>query len=183
MAADLYHRIGRGQPAAQVAARSVTGSAGKFGPQPIGRTTRRHYIADDTDATGAPAEREHPMALTVKELMDAANAAVPRVTAAQASEMMAKGALVVDVRDASEVEKSGKVAGAVHVPRSLLEFKCCPTSATHDNTFDKSRPVILYCGSGGRAALGGKLLKDLGYNEVYNMGGFKDWTDAGGKIG
>jgi rhodanese-related sulfurtransferase len=123
------------------------------------------------------------MPITVKELMDAANAAVPRITAQQAQEMMAKGALLVDIRDGSEVEKTGKAAGAVHVPRGLLEFKCCPTSPTHDKNFDKSKPVILHCASGGRAALAGKLLKDMGYTEVYNMGGFKDWTESGGKVG
>jgi hypothetical protein len=52
------------------------------------------------------------MAISVKQMMEAANAAVPRVTPAQASEMIAKGnVLVVDVRDAPEVEKSGKVGG------------------------------------------------------------------------
>lgn len=56
------------------------------------------------------------MATTLKQMMDAANAAVPRITPAQAREMMAQGnTLVVDVRDAPEVENNGKVAGAVHV--------------------------------------------------------------------
>lgn len=123
------------------------------------------------------------MPVSVKELMDAANAAVPRISAAQALEMAAKGALVLDVRDGSEVEKSGKAAGSLHVPRGLLEFKACPTSPTQDKSFDKSRPVVVYCASGGRAALSGKLLKDMGYTEVYNLGGFKDWVEGGGKVG
>ena len=42
--------------------------------------------------------------------------------------------------------------------------------------------MILYCASGGRAALGGKLLKDFGYGEVYNLGGFKDWAESGGEV-
>ena len=53
---------------------------------------------------------------------------------------------------------------------------------THDKAFDKNKTVILYCGSGGRAALGGKLLKDLGYEKVFNMGGFKDWVESGGPV-
>ena len=61
------------------------------------------------------------MPTSVKQMMEAANAMVPRITAAQAREMMAKGnTLVIDVRDAPEVEKSGKVAGAVHVSRGML---------------------------------------------------------------
>lgn len=123
------------------------------------------------------------MAITVKDLMDAANAAVPRVTPAQAQDMIAKGnTLVVDVRDGAEVAKSGKVVGAVHCPRGLLEFKACPSSPTHDKSFDKSKTVIVYCASGGRSALAGKLLKDLGYGSVHNLGAFKDWAEHGGKI-
>jgi predicted sulfurtransferase len=64
---------------------------------------------------------EDDMPTSVKQMMEAANAMVPRITAAQAREMMAKGnTLVIDVRDAPEVEKSGKVAGAVHVSRGML---------------------------------------------------------------
>jgi rhodanese-related sulfurtransferase len=123
------------------------------------------------------------MATSVKQMMEAANAAVPRLTPAQAKDMMAKGnTLVVDVRDAAEVAKTGKVAGAVHVSRGLLEFKADPESPTHDKNFDKNKTVMLYCGSGGRAALSGKTLKDLGYEKVYNLGAFKDWAESGGPI-
>jgi len=123
------------------------------------------------------------MATNVKQMMESANAAVPKITAAQAKEMIAKGnTLVVDVRDGTEVANSGKVAGAVHVSRGLLEFKADPESPTHDKSFDKNKNVILYCGSGGRAALAGKLLKDLGYEKVFNLGGFKDWAESGGPI-
>ncbi len=64
------------------------------------------------------------MATSVKQMMETANAAVPKITPAQAREMIDKGnTLVVDVRDAPEVEKSGKIAGAVHVSRGMLEFR------------------------------------------------------------
>jgi len=123
------------------------------------------------------------MPTTVKQMLEAANAAVPRVTPAQAREMMAKGnALVVDVRDASEVAASGKVAGAVHVSRGMLEFRADPELPSHDKNFAKDKTVILYCGSGGRSALSGKLLKDLGYEHVYNLGAFKDWAESGGAV-
>jgi rhodanese-related sulfurtransferase len=123
------------------------------------------------------------MALTVKQMLEAANAAVPKITPAQAQEMIAKGnALVVDVRDAPEVEKSGKVAGAVHVSRGMLEFRADPESPYHDKNFAKDRTVILYCASGGRSALSGKVLKDMGYSHVFNVGAFKDWAESGGPI-
>ena len=122
------------------------------------------------------------MPTTVKQMIEAANAAVPRVSAEEARELIAKGALVVDVRDAPEVEKSGKVEGALHVSRGMLEFRADPGSPYHDKHFDPAKPVILYCASGGRSALSGKTLKDLGYTQVYNLGAFKDWAEAGGAI-
>ena len=68
------------------------------------------------------------MATTLKDMMAAANAAVPKVTPEEARALMARGALVVDVRDAPEVEKTGKVAGALHVSRGMLEFRADPAS-------------------------------------------------------
>jgi len=123
------------------------------------------------------------MATSLKEMMDAANAAVPRITPAQARDIIAQGnALIVDVRDALEVEKSGKIAGAVNVSRGLLEFFADPDSPSHNKSFAKDKNVIVYCGSGGRAALSGKVLKDMGYERVYNLGGFKDWAESGGAV-
>jgi rhodanese-related sulfurtransferase len=118
-----------------------------------------------------------------KQMIEAANAVVPRITPAEAQKLMAQeSTLVVDVRDAPEVEKSGKVAGAVNVSRGLLEFRADPESPYHDKNFSKDKTVILYCASGGRSALSGKTLKEMGYDRVYNLGAFKDWADSGGAI-
>jgi rhodanese-related sulfurtransferase len=116
-------------------------------------------------------------------MLAAANAAVPKITPAEARDMIAKGnVLVVDVRDAPEVEKSGKVAGAVNVSRGMLEFRADPDLPSHNPNFTKDKTLILYCASGGRSALSGKVLKDMGYERVYNLGGFKDWVEFGGPI-
>ncbi len=123
------------------------------------------------------------MATSVKQLMEAANAAVPKITPAQARELIAKGnTLVVDVRDAPELEKTGKVAGAVHHSRGMLEFRADPESPYYDKNFAKDKTIIIYCASGGRAALAGKVLKDMGYGKVYNVGAFKEWADNGAEI-
>ena len=117
------------------------------------------------------------MPTSVKQMLEAANAAVPKISSDEAAEMIRSGnTLVVDVRDAPEVAASGKIEGAVNVSRGMLEFRADPELPSHDKAFDKSKSVILYCASGGRSALAGKLLKDLGYEKVYNLGGFKDWT-------
>ena len=123
------------------------------------------------------------MTTTVKDMLAAANAAVPKITPDEARALLTQGkALVVDVRDAPEVEKTGKIAGAVHVSRGMLEFRADPASPYHDKTFSKDRTVTVYCASGGRSALAGKTLKDLGYTDVRNLGAFKDWAESGGAV-
>jgi rhodanese-related sulfurtransferase len=123
------------------------------------------------------------MPTSVKQLMEAATAAVSKITPAQAREMIAKGnTLVLDVRDAPELEKSGKIAGAVHHSRGMLEFRADPESPYFDKNFAKDKTIIVYCASGGRSALAAKLLKEMGYGQVYNLGAFKDWAESGGAI-
>ena len=123
------------------------------------------------------------MTTSVKDMVSAANAAVPRISVEEAKDLIDSGnALLVDVRDAPEVEANGKVPGAVHVSRGMLEFRADPESPYHHEAFSKDRTVVVYCASGGRSALAGKALQDLGYTDVRNLGGFQDWADAGGPI-
>jgi len=122
------------------------------------------------------------MPANVKEMIAAANTAVPKTTPDEARKMIAESdALVVDVRDASEVQTSGKVKGALNVSRGMLEFRADPDTPYHNPEFRKDRPIILYCASGGRSALSGKVLKDMGYENVYNLGAYKDWAENGGE--
>jgi len=123
------------------------------------------------------------MATTVKEMLEAANAAVPRIGAHEAKALVGKPDVVfVDLREPPEVAASGKVAGALAIPRGLLEFRADPDSPLHDAAFDRAKTIVTYCASGGRAALAGKTLKDMGYTDVRNLGGFKDWAEAGGAV-
>jgi rhodanese-related sulfurtransferase len=123
------------------------------------------------------------MTKSIKTLLDEANAVVPRITSDEAKDLIAAGnALLVDVRDAPEVEKNGKIAGAIHVSRGMLEFRADPASPYHDHNFDPAKTVILYCASGGRSALGGRVLKDMGFHKVLNLGAFKDWAESGGAV-
>jgi len=120
------------------------------------------------------------MPSSVREMLAEANAEVPRLNPAEVRDMMGKeNVLIVDVRDAAELASGGKLKGAVNVSRGLLEFRADPESPNHNPDFQKDRTVLIYCGSGGRAALSGKTLKDLGYQSVYNAGGFKELADAG----
>src|SRR6476469_8039322 len=117
---------------------------------------------------------------TYKGMLAAANAAVPRLTGAQSKEMIDNGgALILDVRDGTEVQQTGKLKGAVHIARGSLEGRADPDSPNFNPAFKRDQPVILHCAGGGRAALAGKTLKDMGYTKVFNGGGFKDLAAAG----
>ena len=120
------------------------------------------------------------MPLTLKEMMAAAQAAVEKIDFAKAQALINEGALLLDVRDAPELEKAGRAVGSHHVPRGMLEFRADPDSPFHDAELRRDSAIILHCAYGGRSALAGKLLKDMGYERVYNMGGLNEWKEAGG---
>jgi rhodanese-related sulfurtransferase len=117
------------------------------------------------------------MPKTAMEMVAEAKAKVPAVTPEEASGM--DNVVFVDLREASEIEASGKVAGAVAIPRGLLEFKADPSHPLHVAEMDPGKTVVTYCASGGRAALAAAMLKDMGYEDVRHMGGFKDWAEKG----
>lgn len=122
------------------------------------------------------------MATSVKDMLAAANAAVPRLKPNEVANLIgAEGTLIVDVRDPTEVAASGRLEGALNVSRGMLEFRADPDSPYHNPAFRKDKRIVLYCGSGGRAALAGKALRELGYQSVFNAGGFKELADAGVK--
>jgi len=123
------------------------------------------------------------MPQTLKDLVAAAAGAVERVDIATARRIIAEeNALLLDVRDAPEIEKTGRAEGAHHVPRGMLEFRADASAPTHDPELAADRPVITYCAAGGRAALAGKTLQDMGFTRVYTLGSFKDWIESGGPV-
>ncbi|MEM6740146.1 MAG: rhodanese-like domain-containing protein [Pseudomonadota bacterium] len=122
------------------------------------------------------------MSATVKEMVAAAQAIVPGISTDAAQAKVAEGALLLDVRDGTELAASGTAEGAHHVPRGMLEFRADPASPLHDPELRADRPVILFCAAGGRAALAGQTLLAMGFAEVYNLGGFKDWKEAGAPV-
>ena len=120
---------------------------------------------------------------TVQTMLTEADAAVLRISPDEAKGLLGRSdVLFLDVREPAEVATSGKVPGALAIPRGLVEFRADPGSALHDKAFDPAKTVVAYCGSGGRSALVGKTLKEMGYSNVRNLGGFKGWLDAGGEV-
>ena len=120
---------------------------------------------------------------TVQSMLEEANAAVPRISPDEAKALVGKAdVLFLDVREPPEVAASGKVPGALAVPRGLVEFRADPASPMHDKSFARDKTVVAYCASGGRSALVLKTLKDMGYAKVLNLGGFQGWVAAGGAV-
>jgi rhodanese-related sulfurtransferase len=117
------------------------------------------------------------MPKTAMEMVAEAKSKVPAVTPEEASTM--DNVVFVDLREAAEIEATGKIAGAVAIPRGLLEFKADPTHPYHVAEMDPGKTVVTYCASGGRAALAAAMLKDMGYEDVRHMGAFKDWAEKG----
>lgn len=122
------------------------------------------------------------MPLTLKDMLTKANAAVEKIDTAAAQALIDDGALLLDIRDAPELDRIGRADGSHHVPRGMLEFRADPNSPFADPEFRFDRPIVLHCASGGRAALAGKMLQDMGFQKVYNLGGFKDWKEGGGPV-
>jgi rhodanese-related sulfurtransferase len=122
------------------------------------------------------------MPTNVKDMLAAANSEVPRISADEAKRMVREqNAVIVDVRDPAELAQ-GKIPGSVNIPRGMLEFRADPGSQYHDANLSPDRPVILHCASGGRSALSGVTLREMGYTNVHNLGGFKDWVEGGGEV-
>jgi rhodanese-related sulfurtransferase len=123
------------------------------------------------------------MAANANPMLEAADAAVARITLAEAPQMIAAGnRVVVAVRDAPEVEHSGKLAAGIRVSRGMPEFRADPDSPYHDKNFSEENTLLLHCASADRSAPSAKVLKDMGYEWVYNLGVFKDWAESGGPI-
>lgn len=120
---------------------------------------------------------------TATEYLDEANAVVPKITPEEGiAKHAAGGSVFVDVRDGTEVAATGTIAGALRIPRGMIEFRADPSHALHDKALSPESDVVLICAAGGQAALTGKTLKDMGYQNVSNVGGFSGWKEAGGPI-
>lgn len=97
-----------------------------------------------------------------------------------AAAMRRGDALLVDIRESEERAEPGHVAGAIPVPRGMLEFAADPTSAWFRTEFDPGRGAIVFCATGARAALAADVLRQLGYADIACLdGGFAAWSAAG----
>lgn len=121
---------------------------------------------------------------SAKDFLEEANAVVPKMSPEEAIEVhKAGGAVFVDVRDSGLIAESGTIAGAERITRGMMEFAADPAIEPFYNPkLTKDAAIYLVCGAGGQAALAGKTLKDMGYQNVTNIGGIGAWKEAGGPM-
>jgi rhodanese-related sulfurtransferase len=120
---------------------------------------------------------------TAKDYLEEANAVVTRITSEDAiAKHAAGGGTFIDVRDSGDIAKSGTIAGAHRIPRGFMEFASDEALQYHNLVMQKDADLYLVCGAGGQAALAGKTLKDMGFQNVTNVGGIGDWKEAGGPV-
>ena len=111
-----------------------------------------------------------------------ANAVVPKISPEDAIAKHETGnSLFIDVRASTAIDESGTIAGALRIDRGFIEFAADDATPYHNPALIRDAEIILICGAGGQAALTGKTLKDMGYENVLNAGGISDWIAAGGK--
>jgi rhodanese-related sulfurtransferase len=126
------------------------------------------------------------MALQVgyRELVARAEAEVETISAAQAQALIGTaGVTFIDLRDIRELWREGKIPGAVHVPRGMLEFWIDPESPYHKPLFAEERRFVFYCNLGWRSALAAQVAQLMGLAGVCHLGGgFTAWCEAGGAV-
>ena len=115
------------------------------------------------------------------EMVKAAKQEIVNLTPQQVQDELAKGNLIlIDIRESEELKQNGRIAGAIHAPRGMLEFYADPSMPYYKPEFDKSKKIILHCASGGRSALATVTLKQMGYENIAHMdGGYKAWKESG----
>ncbi len=90
--------------------------------------------------------------------------------------------ILLDVRDVTEVNQSGKAKNALHIPLMLLRGQADPSSSECNAKLCVDTPIAIYCATGARSGMAARSLIKMGYKTVYNMGSLANWANAGGKI-
>ena len=122
--------------------------------------------------------------LGYKALVAAAKAEIKEYTAEEAIELAKRpDVLLVDIRDPRELARDGRIPGAFHCPRGMLEFWIDPESPYYKPVFGEDRTFVFFCAGGMRSALATKTAQDMGLKPVAHIiGGFGAWKKAGGPI-
>ena len=111
-------------------------------------------------------------------MIEQADDAVETLSVEEVSEILQQeGTLIVDIRDVRELEREGRIPGARHVPRGMLEFWIHPESPYFKDYFEDAENIILHCNRGWRSALAAKALNDIGIPVAHMAGGYSEWKE------
>lgn len=121
---------------------------------------------------------------SILDLVAEANLVTRQISLQEALEMHQRDDVIfIDIRDVREIAKTGRIAGARHVPRGMLEFWIDPESPYHKDFFAEDKTFIFYCAASWRSALSAKTAQEMGLSPVAHIdGGFNAWRDANGAI-
>jgi rhodanese-related sulfurtransferase len=122
--------------------------------------------------------------VSVRELVEAAEREVESLSAEEAIALHGKAdAVLVDLRDIRELQREGRVPGAFHCPRGMLEFWIDPESKYHKSVFAEDKRFVFFCAAGQRSALATQCAQRMGLAPVAHIaGGFAAWKSAGGPV-
>lgn len=121
------------------------------------------------------------MKVSVKELVDRAMKEIETISVEQAAALLDDpNTVIVDIRDIRELYREGKIPGALHAPRGMLEFWVDPDSEYHREVFSSGKKFVLYCAKSHRSALATLALQNMGLGPICHIdGGFEAWLQAG----
>ena len=122
---------------------------------------------------------------TIQNLVSEAMSEIKTIDAGEAYQMVQnKNCNLIDIRESNELENTGRVEGASHIPRGMLEVYLDPNSPIFQNgKIDQNKEFVLFCAGGVRSALAAKSLKEMGYQKVSHIdGGFGSIASSKFKI-
>jgi rhodanese-related sulfurtransferase len=122
---------------------------------------------------------------TIDELLAQARRRLKRLKPAEALHAMRSGAVLIDIRADSQIARDGTIAGALVIPRNVLEWRLDPASPhRHPSAPHLDDHVILLCDEGYQSSLAAATLQQLGFTRATDVdGGFQAWRDAALPIG
>lgn len=120
---------------------------------------------------------------TLGSLLLEANQNVPRLNYDESLLLLKNdNTVLIDVREESEVTSFGIIKNAIHIPRGLIEFKIEYDSPSNPSNIKNDTNILFYCAGGYRSALAAYSIQQLGFKNVFNIGGFGEWVDNGGEV-
>ena len=145
------------------------------------RTVPPPHVRGEDDAS-----RSMPQKITTgfRALVDAAEREIETLPAEEAIAQHGRDDVTfVDLRDVRELEREGRIPGAFHCPRGMLEFWIDPESPYHKPVFAEDKSFVFFCGGGWRSALAAQTARRMGLRPVAHIaGGFGAWRKAGGPV-